>query len=101
MDIPNKKDLVTFAQKGNILGMLSSLEAGENINSSNKVGDSALSLAAAAGHKEIVLVLLFKGASVDKMNKSRETAIVRAARHGQFESLGILEPYVDSLDNVQ
>jgi len=101
LGVPNKEDLVTFAQKGNILGVLSSLEAGENINSSNKVGDSALSLAAAAGHKEIVLVLLSKGARVENMNKSRETVIVQAARNGQFEIFGILEPYADSLDKVQ
>ena len=50
----------------------------ENINAKNSDGDTILLSAAAAGEKEIVEMLLDKGADIDAQNLMGETALIKA-----------------------
>jgi ankyrin repeat protein len=45
-------------------------------------GDSALSLAASEGHREVVSVLLQAGATTEEANDIGDTPLIKAACHG-------------------
>jgi uncharacterized protein len=81
--------------------VMQSLNEGSDVNASNKFGDSALSLAAVAGHQYVVLLLFARGAKVGAMNKKRETALVQAARAGRIEVLNILMSHEEPIDDNQ
>lgn len=94
-----RNDLVSCAEDGDLVSVIAKLEEGADINALNENGDSALSLAAARGHKEIVLLLFTKGANVGSMNQQRETALVQAAKHGHDRILNILISHSESIDD--
>lgn len=94
-------DLVSCAKKGDLEAVMQRLNEGSDVNASNEFGDSALSLAAVAGHQDVVLLLFAKGARVGAMNRKRETALVQAARAGRIEVLNILMSHEEPIDDKQ
>lgn len=94
-------DLISCAKKGDSEAVMQRLNEGSDVNSSNESGDSALSLAALAGHQDVVLLLFAKGAKVGAMNHKRESALVQAAKHGRTEVLGILMSHEEPIDDSQ
>ncbi|KAJ5351208.1 hypothetical protein N7452_000182 [Penicillium brevicompactum] len=101
LSLDGSKDLISYAEKGNLEAVMQSLNEGSDVNALNKFGDSALSLAAAAGHQYIVLLLFARGAKVGTMNQNRETALVQAARSGHIEVLNILMSHEEPIDDKQ
>lgn len=101
LSFDGSKDLISYAQKGDLEAVMQSLNEGSDVNASNEFGDSALSLAAVAGHQYVVLLLFARGAKVGAMNKKRETALVQAARAGRIEVLNILMSHEEPIDDNQ
>ncbi|CAI7593470.1 unnamed protein product [Penicillium bialowiezense] len=98
---PKPLDLISCAKKGDLEAVMQRLNEGSNVNASNESGDSALSLAALAGHQDVVLLLFAKGAKVGAMNHKRESALVQAAKHGRTEVLSILMSHEEPIDDSQ
>lgn len=92
----NRVDLVSCAEDGDLTSVLNQLKRGANINATSE-GESALSRAAANGHKEIVLLLFAKGADLNAVNQQGETAFVQAAKNGHQEIVRILLSHADSV----
>ncbi|KAJ5088979.1 hypothetical protein N7532_007663 [Penicillium argentinense] len=92
----NRKDLVSCAEDGDLTMVMHHLKRGANINTITE-GESALSRAAANGHKEIVLLLFAKGADLDAVNPQGETPFVQAAKNGHREIVQILLSHAESV----
>lgn len=85
-----RDDLISCAEDGDLRSVMQKLDQGADMDASNSTGETALSLAAANGHKEIVLLLFTKGANVDAMNNDRETAVIQAAKNGHADIVKVL-----------
>lgn len=94
--IGNRKDFVSCAEDGDVTSVLYHLKRGANINATS-AGESALSRAAANGHKEIVLLLFAKGADLDAANSEGESAFVQAAKNGRKQVVEILLSHAASV----
>lgn len=94
-------DLISCAKKGDLEAVMQRLNEGSDVNALNESGDSALSLAALAGHQDVVLLLFAKGAKVGAMNHNRESALVQAAKHERTEVLSILMSHEEPIDDSQ
>jgi ankyrin repeat protein len=58
------------------------LVAGANVNTTNERGDTALTIAAAKGHGEIIAKLAGAGADVHHVDHNGDTALAIVTRNG-------------------
>ncbi|KAJ5597132.1 hypothetical protein N7450_003590 [Penicillium hetheringtonii] len=92
----HRVDLVSCAEDGDVTSVLNQLKRGANINAESE-GETAMSRAAANGHKEIVLLLFAKGADLEAVNHQGETAFVQAAKNGHRDIVEILLSHAESV----
>ena len=67
------------------------LDRGADINAKNTFGNTALMLAAAKHHPEVVRLLLLRGAEVNAVNNRGRTAVEVAVRAGHADIVAILK----------
>jgi ankyrin repeat protein len=86
------EDQLREAAEGGFLGTaIDLLEAGIAVDALSESGKTALMKAAEAGHEDMVVLLLIKGANVNlKGGLSKKTALMRAAKRGHYEIMKIL-----------
>ncbi|KAF5828102.1 hypothetical protein DUNSADRAFT_18196 [Dunaliella salina] len=68
---------------GNLDGAAQLIKAGANVNWANEGGWTPLCTASGKGHKEVVRLLLDKGAAVDKAEKVSVGSAVNQPMHHQ------------------
>jgi hypothetical protein len=76
---PGMNLLMQAAGLGNVAGIQTELQRGENVNASDETGWTALMIAAAMSQRESVLALLAAGALADQRDHHRDTALLGAA----------------------
>ncbi len=83
---------IDAAEKGNINAVKDFLDAGVNINAQDDivVGRTALREAAKNGHKEVVSLLLARGANVNVQDEYGNTALIWAATAGSKDIVKML-----------
>jgi hypothetical protein len=79
-------DLHSAAREGDLVALLSSLEAGEDPSVRDAEGRTPLHHAAAAGQAEAVEMLISAGADLDAIASSGRTPLIEAAAGGQLEA---------------
>lgn len=83
-------DLLDAAQRCNINRMETLIEQKPDINCRNRKGRTPLMEAAAAGCKEAVMLLLAKGAEVERKDINHKTALALAAENGHTDVISVL-----------
>lgn len=76
------EDFLKAVNSGDLLQVKELMSRGAPVNGKNKSGETALHVAAEAGHKEIVDLLLKAGATVDAKNDCKRTPLALAANNG-------------------
>ncbi len=83
-------DLLQAVAKGNLKAAQNRVEAGDDINGRNSVGNTVLHLAAEQGHEEIAAWLIDNGANAALGNHRGWTPLHYAARYGNNEIARLL-----------
>lgn len=84
-------DLIDAAFRGDIVQLQSLLKKGVDVNAKGTNGETALWMAAGAGHTEIVEALLERGADVNVKDKAYgATALYMAAQEGHTNAVKVL-----------
>lgn len=80
------------ARRNDLHGVGAALIAGANIDSTDKYGNAAIHLAAAAGWDDVVRFLLARDATIDLHDPSKgvSTALARAVGHGHLRTARLL-----------
>ena len=82
----NDADSIWYAAKtGNLDGITARLEQGTDVDTRDRSGATALSLAALAGQSEAVKLLIATGADIDAKNNEGNSALHGAAFLGQLD----------------
>jgi len=84
------EDLIAAVQMGNAKKARSLLDRGAEPNAKDRLGTTALHLAALWGHKDIVSMLIAQGADVNATDDERWTPLHVAAMKGNAELLEVL-----------
>lgn len=82
--------LLHAAKDGDIQALQELLVAGEDVNSSNVIGQTALHVAALWGNVDALEFLLLSGADVDAQNQNGQTALHFASGKGMSECVQLL-----------
>ena len=82
--------MLSAAEAGNTKRLVSTLEFVRNINFTGDLWETALHKAAAEGHKDIVQLLLSKGASIEARDRSSWTPLHVATRNGHTGTVELL-----------
>jgi len=85
-----KKKLVNAAQDGDVSAVIKFIKDGVSPNLTDRFGWTLLMIASAAGHAQIVQILLDAGASLDVCDKSGKNAANIARLKGNFGIEGLL-----------
>ncbi|KAG7190367.1 hypothetical protein KM043_006477 [Ampulex compressa] len=86
----NAPALCMYAHEGSVEMVSLLLEFGADVELTNSQGCTALSLAAARGHCDVVRRLAAAGASLGHLDMAGQCALVHAARHGRLSVVGYL-----------
>jgi len=73
--VDNDTPVIPRAEADVLAAVRRLLEAGANVNQTNRAGDTALHGAAAAGHTTVIQLLADKGAGLDVKNKAGQTPL--------------------------
>lgn len=76
------RNLISSVENGETQKVQTVLDQGLSVESTDSDGNSLLHIAAAAGHEEIVRLLVIRGALLDRPNLYGWTALMQAARYG-------------------
>ena len=82
--------MLAAAEAGEIQRLISTLEYVRNINFVDPWRATALHKAAARGHRDIVELLLSKGASIEAMDQVEDTALHEASSNGHTSTVELL-----------
>jgi ankyrin repeat protein len=85
-----KREWQTAVERGDAAALAEMLAQGESVDSRDRYGQTALMLAARAGHDEAVEVLLAHGADLDCAAKYHLTALMLAAINDRVEIVRML-----------
>ena len=94
--VPTEKHLtlLSAAESGDLGTVQRMLQAGADVNTTGDhtmpYGETPLHLAAEAGHREVVALLLEKGARIDQENFNGETPLAVAAWRGHLDVVALL-----------
>ncbi|KAL0115994.1 hypothetical protein PUN28_011102 [Cardiocondyla obscurior] len=86
----NAPVLCMYAHEGSVEMVSLLLEFGADVELTNNQGCTALSLAAARGHCDVVRRLAAAGASLGHVDMAGQCPLVHAARHGRLSVVGYL-----------
>ncbi|XP_018398120.1 PREDICTED: protein TANC2 [Cyphomyrmex costatus] len=86
----NAPVLCMYAHEGSVEMVSLLLEFGADVELTNSQGCTALSLAAARGHCDVVRRLAAAGASLGHVDMAGQCSLVHAARHGRLSVVGYL-----------
>lgn len=86
----NAPALCMYAHEGSVEMVSLLLEFGADVELTNSQGCTALSLAAARGHCDVVRRLAAAGASLGHVDMAGQCSLVHAARHGRLSVVGYL-----------
>lgn len=86
----NAPVLCMYAHEGSVEMVSLLLEFGADVELTNSQGCTALSLAAARGHCDVVRRLAAAGASLGHADMAGQSPLVHAARHGRLSVVGYL-----------
>ncbi|XP_043290037.1 protein TANC2 isoform X2 [Venturia canescens] len=86
----NAPALCMYAHEGSVEMVSLLLEFGADVELTNSQGCTALSLAAARGHCDVVRRLAAAGASLGHADMAGQCSLVHAARHGRLSVVGYL-----------
>ncbi|XP_011644228.1 protein TANC2 isoform X3 [Pogonomyrmex barbatus] len=86
----NAPALCMYAHEGSVEMVSLLLEFGADVELTNSQGCTALSLAAARGHCDVVRRLAAAGASLGHVDTAGQCPLVHAARHGRLSVVGYL-----------
>ncbi|XP_011864855.1 PREDICTED: protein TANC1 isoform X3 [Vollenhovia emeryi] len=86
----NAPVLCMYAHEGSVEMVSLLLEFGADVELTNSQGCTALSLAAARGHCDVVRRLAAAGASLGHVDMAGQCPLVHAARHGRLSVVGYL-----------
>ncbi|XP_011330924.1 protein TANC2 isoform X1 [Ooceraea biroi] len=86
----NAPVLCMYAHEGSVEMVSLLLEFGADVELTNSQGCTALSLAAARGHCDVVRRLAAAGASLGHADMAGQCSLVHAARHGRLSVVGYL-----------
>ncbi|XP_014467329.1 PREDICTED: protein TANC2 isoform X2 [Dinoponera quadriceps] len=86
----NASALCMYAHEGSVEMVSLLLEFGADVELTNSQGCTALSLAAARGHCDVVRRLAAAGASLGHADMAGQCPLVHAARHGRLSVVGYL-----------
>ncbi|XP_043488120.1 protein TANC2 isoform X2 [Polistes fuscatus] len=86
----NAPVLCMYAHEGSVEMVSLLLEFGADVELTNSQGCTALSLAAARGHCDVVRRLAAAGASLGHVDMAGQCPLVHAARHGKLSVVGYL-----------
>eukprot|EP00746_Dinoflagellata_sp_MGD_P163361 gnl/MRDRNA2_/MRDRNA2_91343_c0_seq1.p1 gnl/MRDRNA2_/MRDRNA2_91343_c0~~gnl/MRDRNA2_/MRDRNA2_91343_c0_seq1.p1 ORF type:complete len:210 (-),score=61.05 gnl/MRDRNA2_/MRDRNA2_91343_c0_seq1:57-686(-) len=84
------EDLIASARYGDVDDVKEALDFKVDVDGQGNNGNSALHMASANGHAEIVKILLASGATVDLKNEPENTAMHWAALNGHIEVVTLL-----------
>lgn len=84
------QELIRMSKEGNITAVKLLLDAGVNVDAQNKVGRTALMMAIANAHTQIVELLLKAYADVDIEDNNSITALMLAAEEGNQDEVKLL-----------
>ena len=90
----NEKNLIKFAEEGDLAGVQEYLEKGTNINAKDDDGRTALMLALIFEHLEIAKCLVensFAGADVNASDEDGYTPLMYASKNGHLNIVRYLE----------
>ncbi|XP_058101102.1 potassium channel KAT3-like isoform X3 [Magnolia sinica] len=93
--------LCEAAEKGELNTICHLVEYGDDINSTDLGGQTALHVAARKGHLEMVRILLERGADVNKMDAGGRTPKVIAEEQGWKDIYNILQCYENKDKNIE
>ena len=79
--------LLRAVQHGQVRAVRRLLDAGADVNTKNKAGNTVLMTATRKGYVEVVGVLLDSGANVNAKNTLNNTALMLAALRGHVEAV--------------
>ncbi len=94
--------LVEYSNDGDLVGVQRCIENGDNVNSEDESGNTALLYASSRKHIEIVKYLIDSGASINFQNKHGYTALMCAAMVNSIEVVKTLvenNALIDLKDN--
>ncbi|XP_052232816.1 ankyrin repeat and SAM domain-containing protein 6-like [Dreissena polymorpha] len=90
------RQLMSACEQGDVQLAEAMLDEGLPVDSTDDMGNSPLTVAAANGHDQVVRMLMMRGAAVDKKNLYGWTPVMQAARHGHNNIIAlILQHQVD------
>ena len=78
------------SNRGDLVKVEAYVDAGANLDLTNKNGTTALMMASMSGHASVARALLEGGAAVDSANKDGVTALMMASKWGKAEALRVL-----------
>jgi hypothetical protein len=81
------QELCGASERGDVVGVVSLIALGADVNTVDKDGWSALMLAAGEGKTEVVVELVKAGANVDMQTKDGASALMAAAQEGKTEAV--------------
>jgi hypothetical protein len=84
--------LISAVIKGNVADVITLLDAGASVHArcNDRIGNTALNIAAGSGYTQIVIILLSRGADVNLPNKGGIPALNIAVYHGHPEVVDVL-----------
>jgi len=88
----NNSNLLIYASgKGYLQDCISALAQGISVTSTDNLGNTALHLAAGAGHRAIIeLLLKQKGINIDAKNNQGDTPLHKAAWRSEIDAIKLL-----------
>ncbi len=85
------RQLLNLAEQGNAVSVETFLDQhGLDVDSTDEDDTTALQMAAANGHEQLVRLLLMRGAALDKTNSFGWTPVMQASKYGHVNVLALL-----------
>ncbi len=78
-------EVMAFVARDDVAALRAALEAGAEVEASDRWGVSLLAQAAAKGNLEMVRLLLERGADANRKSKAGNSALMAAAARGRLE----------------
>ena len=86
-----KEELVQSSEEGNTERLSRLIEAGADVNTTDKFGNFAIHKASTKGHPKCLELLIKAGANVNKCDKMTRTPIAQAVMHSNGDCVQLLD----------